>query len=87
MKFLDISLHNDQMHLKMLTEDDKDLNVVYYWFSKLLWFNPKKNVDFELNLPIITAEINRMSFSELEKYFYDKLMKNTRIHLIQYLGY
>lgn len=76
MKFLDICPYNDHKQLVMLTKHKNDLNVVYRWLSKFIWFNSREDVNFEFNLPTITTEINRLSLSEYEKYFYNELIKS-----------
>ncbi|XP_016658766.1 E3 ubiquitin-protein ligase SHPRH-like [Acyrthosiphon pisum] len=45
------------------------------WFSNFVWSNSIKNINDELNLPKPIFEIHWLSFSPIEKYFYQKTRK------------
>lgn len=47
-----------------------DPDCMYRWFSRLLWRNTVEDVNSELNIPKITYEQHILTFSQIEKHFY-----------------
>lgn len=58
--------------IKAIKEKTEDSII---WFSNFVWSNSIKNINDELNLPKPIFEIHWLSFSTIEKYFYQKTRK------------
>jgi len=74
MKYLDLlEVNFDYINfIKAIKEKNKDSII---WFSNFVWYNSIKKINDELNLPKPIFEIHWLSFSMIEKYFYQKTRK------------
>lgn len=68
MKFLDIGPYYNRKQFLGLMKNEASF--VFEWFSKVIWRNSAEDVNVELNLPKLTTEKHWLTFSEIEKYFY-----------------
>lgn len=68
MKFLDLRDYSNRKDFdKLMTGPQHDM---YSFFSSILWRNTIESVNSELNLPPITYKQHWLTFSQIEKYFY-----------------
>lgn len=74
MKYLDLlEVNFDYIDfIKAIKEKTEDSII---WFSNFIWSNSIKNINNELNLPKPIFESHWLSFSTIEKYFYQKTRK------------
>lgn len=68
LKFLDVSPYCDRKQFQKLITGE--INLMYDWFSKLIWRTLIEDVNSELNIPKLTKEQHWLTFSQIEKHFY-----------------
>uniref|UniRef100_A0A2S2R190 E3 ubiquitin-protein ligase n=1 Tax=Sipha flava TaxID=143950 RepID=A0A2S2R190_9HEMI len=68
LKFLDVSPYCNRNQFQKLMNGET--NLMYDWFSKLIWRTLIEDVNSELNIPKLTKEQHWLTFSHIEKHFY-----------------
>lgn len=68
LKFLDLKDYSNRKKFCELMNGPPD--DMYSFFSSILWRNTIESVNSELNLPPITYEQHWLTFTQIEKYFY-----------------
>ncbi|XP_050542119.1 E3 ubiquitin-protein ligase SHPRH-like [Daktulosphaira vitifoliae] len=70
LKFLDVSPYCNRKHFSQLMKGDTEK--MYSWFSNLIWRNNMHDVNTELGIPPQSVEYHWLTFSQIEKHFYQK---------------
>lgn len=68
LKFLDVCPYNDRKQFIQLIKGEASF--MYEWLSKLIWRNFIHDVNSELEIPEQTLMRHWLTFSQIEKHFY-----------------